>query len=857
MQMSFRLAAILASVALLIQGILQPAHAAGTMLDQVLISRRGDTATLEVKLECRNRYIDSFPLTKSERVQINFLRVDECGLSRTSTPRREIQRPVGREMASLKEMEFIRSGKDQEILLLRFDHPVSVVVQQRGDLSRLLIKVDISGEPSPAVAETIPAPAIAATPGPSIPAPTADQISRAEERARLEMTQKAVPAAVSGALYAINLESALEPIDARRLEADQLANTAQLYGTEVVVDGRTWYRLRLGFFATEAEAETALQRLRPGYPDAWIVRVPPDEADAAGRGEIVVAGADAARNSTEWSAGRPPPDTSAVAQPTGLAIERISELMDEGRQALLTGANDRAVQVYTKVLREPENEFSRQAQEYLGLARERNGQNAHAVAEYRRYLMLYPAGEDAARVGQRLNGLTAVDDTRAVPRVSNARSEDVSRWDMYGGLAQYYRRDAGQFGDQAEVVGQSSILSDFDFVARRRGDRFDFSSRATVGYQYDLLSQDEGSGNSSRFYYLYTDVVDSQWDLSARLGRQSLHSSGVLGRFDGAQVGWSVWPNARLNIVTGYPVDSANDSIDTDRFFYGFSTHFTNVLELFDLSMFYNTQDVDGLEDRQAVGSELRYFDESRSLIMLIDYDISYSEINSFVTLGNWAFPNRMTLNAMIDFRKSPLLTTRNALIGQTVTTIEELLLVFREDEIRQLARDRSGEMQTYSLGLSAPLFDRFQINADATMVNFDGTPASGGVPGYPDADGNIYYSMTLIGSSLLTAQDTSILGFGYVDAGTVATSTLTFDTRYPVTRGMRINPRLRISRREIERTDSEQWIAAPSLRFLYRFARRFELELELGGEWSSQETDTESFDYNTYFIYGGYRADF
>ena len=111
MQMSFRLAAILASVALLIQGILQPAHAAGTMLDQVLISRRGDTATLEVKLECRNRYIDSFPLTKSERVQINFLRVDECGLSRTSTPRREIQRPVGREMASLKEMEFIRSGK--------------------------------------------------------------------------------------------------------------------------------------------------------------------------------------------------------------------------------------------------------------------------------------------------------------------------------------------------------------------------------------------------------------------------------------------------------------------------------------------------------------------------------------------------------------------------------------------------------------------------------------------------------------------------------------------------------------------------------------------------------------------------
>ena len=435
--------------------------------------------------------------------------------------------------------------------------------------------------------------------------------------------------------------------------------------------------------------------------------------------------------------------------------------------------------------------------------------------------------------------------------------EDVSRWDIYGGFAQYYRRDVGQFDDQPEVVGQSSVLSDFDLVARRRGDRFDLSSRATFGHLYDLLSEDEGPGNRSRFYYMYADVVDSQWDVSARLGRQSLHSSGVLGRFDGAQFGWSFLPDARLNVVTGYPVDSADDSVNTDRFFYGLSTDFSDVLELFDVSLFFNTQQVDGIEDRQAVGSELRYFDAARSLIMLVDYDLSYSEVNSFVTLGNWAFPNQMTLNAMIDFRKSPLLTTRNALIGQTVTTIDELLLIFREDEIRQLARDRTGDMQTYSLGFSSPLFDRFQINADATMVNYEGTPASGGVTAFPDMDANTYYSMTVIGSSLLMEQDTTIFGLGYVDGDMVSTATMTVDARYPVTRGMRINPRLRISRRDIDRNDSQQWIASPSLRMLYRFARRYELELEVGGEWSNQETDTETFDYNTYFIYAGYRADF
>ena len=855
--MGSRIPTAISGLILLVHGIVQPVQATGTMVDQVLISRQGDSATLEIQLECRNRYIDSFPLTKSERVQINLLRVDECGLSPISTPRREIQRPVGRELAALKELEFVQSGRDKQILMLHFDHPVNVIVQQRGDLSRLVINVDISDAPTSrpdAPSPVVPVLTLPEAPGPE---PQSDRIARAEERARLQMTQVPAKPSESQTPYVINLESALQPIDADRFQADQMIGGMQLYGSEVIVDGRTWYRLRLGFFATEEEAEAALATLRADYPDAWVVRVSANEKEAAAINTVVAAGAVPTGNSIETSAGQPAVDESVAGLAAGLTTEQLTQLMDDGRQAILTSDNDRAVQIYTKVLREPENEFSRQAQEYLGLARERKGQNAHAVAEYRRYLMLYPDGGDAARVRQRLAGLTTINEMRADVRVTDMRREDVSPWDIYGGFAQYYRRDTSQFGDQDEVVGQSSVLSDFDLVTRRRGDRFDFSSRSTIGHLYDLLSEGEGPGSRSRVYYMYADLVDNQWNLSARLGRQSLPSSGVLGRFDGAQFGWSFLPDARLNILTGYPVDSADDSINTDRFFYGLSTDFYSVLELFDLSLFYNTQEVDGIEDRQAVGSELRYFDEARSLIMLVDYDLAYSEINSFVTLGNWAFPNRMTLNAMIDFRKSPLLTTRNALIGQGVSSIDELLLIFREEEIRELARDRTGDMQTYSLGVSAPLFDRFQINADATMVNYDGTVASGGVPAVPDSDGNIYYSMTLIGSSLLMEQDTSIFGLGYVDGDMVSTTTLTIDSRYRVTRGMRINPRLRFSRRDIERTGSEQWIATPSLRMLYRFARRYEVELELGGEWSNQKTDTESFDYNSYFIYAGYRANF
>jgi hypothetical protein len=853
----FRHFAVLTGLILLAPAIVQSVSAAGTMVDQVRISRQDDSATLEFHFECRNRYIDAFPLTKSKRVQINLSRVDDCGLSPIATPRRESQRPIGREMASLRELEFIRGGDGREILLLHFDYPVSIVARQRGDLSRLVIKVDVSDAPSskslsssPSTAAVLPA---AALPPPEVAATQSDKAARAEERARSQAMVATSESAQNDVLYAINLESALQPINAQRVEAGQLTGDVQMYATDVTVDGQTWYRLRLGFFLTEAQAESTLNALRAEYPDAWVVRVSKAEKSFAVSSPVVAAAVEV----SDAQAGVVSTGTPVGGQSAGLTAGEIALLMDEGQQAILTGDNDRAVQVYTKVLREPENEYTRQAQEYLGLARERNGQNAHAVAEYRRYLMLYTDGDDSARVRQRLAGLTTVNQIREAPLVNDVGRDDTGRWDTYGGIAQYYRRDVSQFDDQEKVVGQSSLLTDFDFVTRRSGNRVDFSSRATMGNFYDLLDEDEGSGNSTRTYYLYADVVDSQWDLSARVGRQSMPGSGVLGRFDGAHLGWSFRPDARLNVVTGYPVDSTDDGVKTDRFFYGLSTDFTSLFERLDISLFLNIQEVDGVQDRQAVGSEFRYFDDARSLIMLVDYDISYDEMNSFVTLGNWAFANRLTLNAMVDFRKSPLLTTRNALIGQQESSVEDLLLLFSEDEIRQLAQDRTGEMQTYSLGLSAPIFDRFQINADTTLTNYDGTLASGGVPGVPDSTGNIYYTLTAIGSSLLMEQDTTIFGLGYVDGDTASTTTLTVDSRYPVTRGMRINPRLRFSQRDIERTDSKQWIAAPSLRMLYRFARRYEIELELGGEWSSQKTDTETIDYNNYFIYAGYRADF
>lgn len=118
--------------------------------------------------------------------------------------------------------------------------------------------------------------------------------------------------------------------------------------------------------------------------------------------------------------------------------EELAGLMKEAREAIVKSDNRRAVQLYTKVLVTAEGQTRKQAQELLGLARERSGQLAHAKAEYEKYLEQYPDGPDADRVRQRLAGLVTAARRPKTPLreiVSSTRLEqNLSKWDtrFYG-----------------------------------------------------------------------------------------------------------------------------------------------------------------------------------------------------------------------------------------------------------------------------------------------------------------------------------------------------------------------------------------------------------------------------------------
>ena len=549
-----------------------------------------------------------------------------------------------------------------------------------------------------------------------------------------------------------------------------------------------------------------------------------------------------------------------------LSDERLNALMEEARQAMAAGNHPQAIQIYTKILEHQDTGKHQDAQEFLALARERNGQIAHAKMEYERYQQTYPTGEGADRVRQRLSALvTARQEPQDKLREPGAEPGEAA-WDVNGSFSQFYRRDTSHIVEQENVtnsrtdetrVNMSALSNDLDINGRRRGGRADIQTRFTGGYEYDFLPEDEGQGDISRVSSMYVDYQENVHKIGTRVGRQTRNTGGVLGRFDGALMSYQVKPTVKFNAVTGFPVDSSKDNVKTDRYFYGVSADFGTYADAWDFVAFMIEQQVDGILDRRSVGGEARYFDPVKSLLSYVDYDVSYSQLNTFLMLGNWILPNQVTLNATVDFRESPILTTYNAIQGQGVDSIDALRDRYSVDAIRQLAEDRTASSHSYTVGATKPLNGSFQLTGDVTLSELGSTPASGGVEAMPSTGNEYYYTLQLIGSNLLKEGDITIFGLRYSDASTSDTTSVSVNERYPLNTVWRVNPRMRVDYRINKPGDNSQWIYAPSILVDYLWRKNYHFELETGGEWSSQQLTESSEDTTAYYVYAGYRADF
>jgi tetratricopeptide (TPR) repeat protein len=593
------------------------------------------------------------------------------------------------------------------------------------------------------------------------------------------------------------------------------------------------------------------------------------------------------------------PQGEVTAKPEGMSDnDYAGKLVAEAKVARGTGDFPKAVQLFNVVLALPANNYTQQAQELIGNSREKMGESAKAKAEYEAYLKLYPQGEGAERVRQRLaviEGATKVSGVGATQGKKPIR--DIHENTVYGSWTQYYY-DAHSHTYPATGINlnrhdQSSLISAIDLTARFRQNEWDnkivFRNTQTMNFLPKGADRD-------RTQSAYVEINNKESDFLTRLGRQNGNSGGVLGRFDGALFRYGFSPKYKLNFVAGTLDDY---KVDYRRHFYGINLDVGPVFDNWSGNAFFIEQSVDNLIDRRGVGGELRYFNAGKSVYSLVDYDTYFERLNTAMVQGNWAAADGTNYNMLMETRKSPVLQLINSLTDPAFqnttfyptapTSLRQALLVggsiaapntMTASKLREFAINQTLDTSLVLFGVTRQFTPRWQLGGDIQMSRVSGQPgASDGalalaIKAAADANtvltpleiqnlknsfksGNTYnYHVQAVGLDTLFKDDTSVISVSYTDGPASRVQSLVLTNVMVPLEKWRLDSSLKLLRIDSD-PSSVQYIIGPTMRASYRLREKATIEAEVGLEVTN-DNDTINGHTRTFrdFSFIGYRLD-
>jgi tetratricopeptide (TPR) repeat protein len=602
--------------------------------------------------------------------------------------------------------------------------------------------------------------------------------------------------------YSVNLDSSKEKFTRETVEAAAAALQTQAYVSETDIEDEHWYRLRLGPYATQKEAERVLKIALASYPRAWLA-VNDENTDLS---VVERAGV----------------QSSAAARPIDPALpdaER-AQILRDAHVASDQHKYPQAVDLLNRLLRQPEYPARAEAQEFLGLVRERSGQLAQAKAEYEEYLRRYPDGAGAVRVRGRLQTLAAASMSPKATGEFSAAAKN--RWTMSGSAAvtyQYGKDQTVSAGTTTTTNSVNAALVYADLLLRDRGERYDFTSRVDAGYTHNLITTNGGS--QDRTTAAYAELTDRLFGVTARVGRQSLASQGVVGLFDGLYVGYQLNPTWQVSAAAGLPAYTSYSTVSSRQKFGTVTAEFDPFHHawVFDA---YVLDELSGSDtERRSIGLQTRYFMPGLTAVALLDYDIAFRELNSVTLIGNAKVGEHWVLGFDADHRRSPLLQLDNALIGQSVPDLSALQTTFTPSQIRQLALDRTATSNTVVISASRSFGERWQFMADLGGLELSGTPASpgvgtppvGAVAATPSTGLDKNLALQVSGSSLLQAGDLHIFSTRFDDSPTSRSTTLSWDARFVLHGAWRLGPRFSVEQVNDQSAGGKQVLYLPQVR--------------------------------------------
>lgn len=552
---------------------------------------------------------------------------------------------------------------------------------------------------------------------------------------------------------------------------------------------------------------------------------------------------------TKVTEGEVQPDPATLEERVLRASNQAAPLMVAAREALLAGDMFAAIEAFNKVLSLPPNNYSSDAQLWIGIAREKSGQQTMARSEYELYLKLYPEGSEASWVKSRLGRLTVA--RAATPKPAAARPPATEfKTTQYGSVSMYYyhgdsKTDTVSGATETPITlsstYQSSLITNVNLTARSYNNEYDNRLVFQDLYSASFLPNHDNSNRMNAAYYEFRSRVDNY---SARIGRQSAPGGGVMGRFDGVSGGYGFLPNWRANVAAGRLSDN---TLESKPSFYSLELAF-GLNSPLGGSVYYIAQKAGGLTDRKAAGGNLRYFEQGLSGMAMYDYDLQFREMNFLTLQGTLNSDYGIDYNFLLDRRRSPSWSMRNAVNG-TASTVDYLLLQgWSIEDLIELAKQRTAISNMAQFGLSQRMNEKWQLATDLVVSNTTGLPASGtrledgtlGDEGYVDATPSSGTSWTiserLSGTNVISSNDISTGSLSYTHSNTSSGIAALLNSRLFLDELWTLDGTLRLYWQKDD-LGGKQTSVSPVFRVGYRWRNDLTLEGEGGMDWIKTDT--------------------
>lgn len=592
---------------------------------------------------------------------------------------------------------------------------------------------------------------------------------------------------------------------------------------------------------------------------------------------------------TVAAAGKEETAPSAVPQTMSSAeIEAHAKtFLDQAHKAMEEKDAATAINRLNRVLSMPTNAQTENAQALIGEAREMNGEIAKARAEYQLYLKLFPAGSKAERVRTRLAALPKDSAQSRTASRAAQKFTGPAQWTYNGSVSSYYYRGNSQIEtlvppppgqlvfnrDTLSLVDQDSWINSVNLNARRRDGSTDTRIVVRDTDNHNYLSP---MYSYNRLYSAYVDHTNIEYGYNVRFGRQNPTGMGVLDRFDGIQGGYFLNPDWKVNGVIGEAVEYGSPY---KKKFYGASVDLLPQTSRPGVSIYAIQQTLDGLENRRAVGSEMRYFDGGASAYGMLDYDVLYKGINIALIQGNYLSSGGDNYYFVLDHRKAPTLSLTTALLAFPGMTLSDMINYQGIDQVRLQVNALSATSDMLAIGVTHPLTERWQLGVDYRLSSISSTrdvmavlplAVIGTCLGTIDTVNNncivdtasqqgsgLNHVVTFqaIGTNLFATNAVGAANLSLIKAPTYSGEASSLDYVFPFWDQFRLDTNLRYYNQKDD-SDNKQDRLSYSLRLSRQWRANFFLEGEVGREISNSSGIIRNDHSVRNYIYVGVRGD-